>query len=280
MAERTFTVSLPPGGQLGPAMRDAMVGAGEAIIYAWRQLVTEAGQIDTGEYLRRLTPQEALRYPYGDPLTVAIVNTAPHAGFLEYGRAGFHLPSHWRKWKTGKTGHQYAHVAFRIRTPKGDGSGGVSSSRGRPGVTMPGPLYTRVLERLRVAGDRIKTADLRKIGRPPGDYTNVRQTKSYHYYRQIFGDFPSKLSGPGYTWKTGQYEGMFFAGTHAGSHGQYYTIRTITPDSPGWFIPPSPAHHYAERALEKAAPDIQDMLQDAAAADLQVALLQAVEGLV
>jgi hypothetical protein len=54
------------------------------------------------------------------------------------------------------------------------------------------------------------------------------------------------------------------------------TFRTITPESDGFFIPPTPAGNYATRALEAAAPDIQRRLDLAVALDAQHALLAAV----
>ena len=269
MAERAFAVAIPPG-MRAPALDEAMVGAGEAIIYAWRQLAATEGAVDTGAYLAALTPEKALRYPYGDENAVAVVNTTPQAWWLEHGRAGFHLPSRWSHWKVSKQGKLYARVPFRIRTPLTDG-GGASSSRARLGGTMPRAVYQQA-RALQFGGGSLSFGA-----------NAYRQSKSYDYYRKVFGDFPEELRDVrGYTWKTGQYEGLFFAGMHAtpggGTQGMYYTIRTITPHSPGWYIPPTPARRFAERALDMTGQAIDEMLQGAAAADLEMAMLAAAQG--
>ena len=264
MLARQFPVPLPAELD-ATAVRQALASDIPAlIIAAWRELA--ADQVDSGDYLARLTLQDALAYPFaGDPDAVAVVNTAEYAQFIEWGRAGFHLASRWGsrggQWKISKDGKRYARVPFRIRTPIAAG-GGFSTSRARS--TMPAAVYaqTRGLR----TGDRL------------GGYGDLyKQSKSYHYFKQIFPGFPAELADVGgYTWKASQFEGMFQAGVRTtpggGTQSQYVTIRTITPESPGWYIPPTPAHHYAERALDMVSPQIAELLDAAAAHDLAVAV--------
>ena len=54
------------------------------------------------------------------------------------------------------------------------------------------------------------------------------------------------------------------------------TVRTITPDSPGWYIPPMPAHNITGQALDAVEPEVQELLDQAAAIDAEAALADAV----
>ena len=90
------------------------------------------------------------------------------------------------------------------------------------------------------------------------------------------GDVDDRLlqvvpEGQGYTWKSSPYEGLrrYGGGTPGGGHQvQYLTFRTITPDSPGWFIPPVAGQHFPERVVAAVGPKIADMVAEALSADL------------
>lgn len=281
MAERTYIVDLPPGIPT-PHTAHALASVVPSVIVG-SILEEAADHRDSGEYADGWGNQNSLQYPYlGDPLCTAVVNTLPHADWLEHGRAGFHLPSRWGgKWKVNKDGELYAHIPFRIRTPfaiKGvqhlpglaarhvpaQSSVWASASRSRVGAAMPEDVYGRAValehgERLQGFGD---------------DY---RRGVSYEYYRGLFGELPEALRGlRGYDWRASQFEGMFRATSPTpagGRHTEYMTIRTITPHSEGWYIPPTPALHLAERGNDRAAPVVQQILDEAAAADCLAALL-------
>ena len=109
-----------------------------------------------------------------------------------------------------------------------------------------------------------------------------KQSKSYAFYSQIFDHFPDDLAAiGGYTWKASQYELLerhHMVTPAGGHHTEYMTIRTITPDSPGWYIPPVPAHSFGARALQMAEPQIRGVLEQAAAADGLAAMMDATEG--
>lgn len=268
MADRTFTINLPPGLRAF-SVEAALAGpVPDMIIAAWQDLARD--HRDSGQYLAALERQQSLNYPYlGDPNVVAIVNTMPYAIYLEEGHPGFHLPSRWSHWKVSKEGRLYARVPFRIPTPFSPG-GGVSSHRRRLGTAMPKSVYAQALQ-------------LRHGQRLTGFGELYKQSKSYIYYRQLFGEAAPELPDvAGYTWKTSQFEGMQHVTmvTPLGGHQAWYqTVRTITPESEGWYVPPSPAYHFADRALEQAAPGIQEALSQAAAQDAMAALYAALEPL-
>lgn len=278
MAERTFTVDLDPG-LPHPALDAAMVQGAELVRATWMRIIRDEGIVDEGGYLAALEDQGSLQWPYmGDASASAVVNLSPQADWIENGRAGFHLPAHWKKWKVGKDGNRYAVVKMRIPTPfagagvshaagfaprRVSANGGVSASRSRLGAAMPPEVYARA-QRLE-SGERLS-----------GFGDEYKQSKSYDLYRELFGELPSELDGVrGYTWVASQFEGMVrttSATPGGGRHTEYSTFRTITPESPGWFIPPTPARRVAERALDEAAPAIEQMLAEAAMADALASL--------
>jgi hypothetical protein len=269
VSEKAFPLDVPSGVEM-PTVKQALQGpVADLIRSTWIEL--GADHSDGGAYLQSLTEQNALGYPYsGDPLAVAIVSTAPEAYWIEVGRAGFHLPSSWGrgggKWKYGKDGQRYATVPFRHRSPIAAGGG---STPGRVRTAMPSAIYSQALQ-------------LESGQRLGGFGDAYKQSKSYNFFRQIHPDFPRNLGGDGYTWKTSPFEGMVRKTVETpggGRHTEYTTFRTITPDSPGWYIPPTPAHHVAERALEAAAPEIARILDEAAAIDLAAAIVAATVGL-
>lgn len=255
MAERTFIIASDVSSDFIAAI---MADIAQVIAAAWRD--EAADHVDSGAYLAAITAA----YPFGDdPDTAGAFNLAQHAEWLEYGRAGFHLPSHWTKWKVGKHGNLYAHVPFRHFTPIKRG-GGASTSRIRG--AMPGRVYS--LARQLNSGDRLA-----------GFGNQYKQSKSYEYYRQLFPD-DDVPNTQGYTWKASPYEGMQQVGARrtpgGGTQSEYRTWRTITPDSPGWYIPPIAPLHLASNALDAAAPAIEALLAQAEANDLYRRLNEAV----
>lgn len=110
-----------------------------------------------------------------------------------------------------------------------------------------------------------------------------KRAASYDYYRQIFDSFPEELEEfKGYEWESSQFEGMF-RNTEptpgGGRHTEYMTIRTIKPNSPGWYIPPMEAHNYLADAMRELQPLVERILMGAAEKDAAVAVAHGVEGL-
>jgi hypothetical protein len=269
MAERT--ISLPLSSDLPSPAVNALLATviPDLIITAWHDKAAEHD--DTGIYLKALDREQSLRYPYlDDPNAVAVVNDTPQAYWLEYGRAGFHLAARWKKWTQGKNG-PYARVKFRVRTP-GSKGGGMSTSRAR--FTMPATV--QAMAQALVQGQRLKGMGMQGV-----------KSKSYTHgitSPHIWKSLPPTLAGiTGYTWKSSPFEGMMQAGMKdtpgGGTQSEYTTIRTITPDSPGWYIPPTPAYHFSEEALRAALPEITRLLEEAGAQDAMDAVTDAVQEL-
>lgn len=263
MAERVFAVPLVAGLD-APNLQLALSGdVALVILDAWRTLASDS--LDQGDYAAHLTLASALRYPFmGNADAVAVINTADHARFVDEGRAGFHLPSSWGKgagrWLVGKDGHRYARVPFRIESPTGEGGG---RTRGHIRRSMPNRVYSFAR----------KLEPRQRLSWTPNEY---RLSRHYRQMAQQGLDVPQRLVDVGgYTWKASQFDGLFVAEMqrteNAPRHATYMTVRTITPESDGWYIPPTPAHHYNERALAAVSGEVQRILDAAAARDIEQA---------
>lgn len=277
--ERTFIVQALA---IGPALGEAIPKAGDMIRTAWLEELLD--HADTGATADVLQDQNAIVYPYcGDPMQVAVVNADPNADRLEEGTEGFHLAARINasKWKIGKRGNRYLLIPFSHTSPIKAGGG---SSGGRRRTAMPADVYS--LARRLEDGGRLTmgklSAALEKGDAAPLGAELFKQSKSYTYYRAEFGDaVPDYLPG-GYTWASSKYDGLQRRTRETpggGRHTEYSTFRTITPESTGWFIPPKPGLHLAQRALDAAAPAIEAMLDAAAAADFAQAVADATRGL-
>lgn len=256
---------------MGPRVTAALAGPVPAALLAAVREVA-ADHVDTGSFLARLTPENTLQYPYlGNPNNVAIVSPDEYGDYLERGHAGFHLATQWGarggQWKTSAKGTLYARVPFRARTP-GTIGGGLSTGRTR--MMMPGEVYRQAM-------------GLGHRGRLTGFGDLYKQSKPYQMFRRAGQAMPPQLRGEvGYTWKSSAYEGLFRATAvtpGGGRHTGYMTIRTITPSSPGWWIPPAPPLRIFQRGLDQAAPIVQQILEEASRLDMEEALNGVIEEL-
>src|SRR5215471_1994518 len=134
----------------------------DIIISTWQEVAAEHRA--TGQYVAETSFTKM--FPYmGNPLSVAVANTSPHAQVLEEGHAGFHLPSHisWpsprSKWSE-RTNQFYVTVPLRHFTP-GVETGGISSWRAR--AVMPQQVYRDALRMFR--GDRRAASRVFEAGR-------------------------------------------------------------------------------------------------------------------
>ena len=186
-------------------------------------------------------------------IVVEVTNTCPHAQIVEEGHAAFHLPSkiNWAgpNVKHTKKGTPYLSIPFRHRqyqTEKQADIGGATRMALR--AMMPEAIhkearklsFTRPMRAGRqydaqgryTAKDRYHWGGrLNRSGASTGFHVSPGGT--------VVGERRGEHSvAPGMVnpaWKSSKFHGMFKSGTKG--HPQYMTIRTITPDSPGWNIP-------------------------------------------
>lgn len=253
-----------------PAIRATLEGPVlDLIVGVWSELAGEHS--DTGQYAAATTFERLLGYN-GHPLAVAVANTAPHARVLDDGHMGFHLPSRidWAaspKARMSKRGVRYLRIPFRHGTP---GTQGVGSGRAR--TMMPSEVYRTArlaLGLVRASAERQATAAAHLRG------AGTRMSRPYNVltFPVALRDRAIRTEGhPGYTWRSRTYEGLFHVPqTGAGGKatgGAYYTIRTLTEDSVGWYIGPFAGYHITDRVIERVQDPIRELVGDAARVDV------------
>jgi hypothetical protein len=246
----------------------------DLVLATWQTLAAEHRA--TGFYASALNFERV--YPLGgDPLAAAIRNHAPYAQVLETGHSGFHLPSviDWGAAvgrgtaKVSAKGTRYLHIPLRHRTPASE-AGGITSERAR--TAMPRQVYRDALKAIR--GDERARARLETAGP-----WLSRPYRAYSFPSPRRGPGPAALAEraerqeghPGYTWRSPLYSGLVrrdVSAASGGSRGEWSTLRTLSEDSVGWYVPPMAGFHFAERTVREVAPMVRELLGTAAREDL------------
>lgn len=260
-----------------PHIESVMGEVAATVRDVWAEVASQYS--DTGNYAGYLNASDAIVSPWeNDHLAVAVVNRSPHAAVLETGHGGFHLPSviDWAgspKVKTAKSGKRYLSIPFRNMTPSKAGAGTSTTHKRRE---MPEEVYRDA----RAAFAKDKAARLPDTGQ-------YRVSRHYGLMEKQIPTFPKGLRAraeaqeghPGYTQRAGRYAGMFRSEQKSPSglsSGVYMTIRTMTEDSVGWYIPPFGGHHIAEQAAAQAIPILRELVAAAATEDVAAMVKQAV----
>ncbi len=267
----------------------------DLVIAQWQELAAEHSA--SGRYASELTFERMVPYGGSDPTMVAVQNVAPYAQVLEDGHAGFHLPSviDWGAAegrgtaKRMKDGRRYMTIPFRHFTP-GSASGGISSARAR--AMMPQQVYQDALIAFRGDRAREEARDAARRIREAGTQLSRPYDVLDRMYPGAGGRGPSyfdmarKAEGrdnqPGYSWRTRTYEGLRRkeqVNPETGATSSVYsTLRTLTEDSLGWYVPPAPGFHFAARTVELVRPMARELLEDAARADVVELVRQVMSG--
>ena len=229
-------------------------------------MLAQSGQYlrtTTGTYVRGLQHADSLQYPVdNDPLTALVVNVAAHARVVEEGHPGYHLPSvmNWataRGVHTSKAGVRYLTVPLRHRAPGRAGGGATTATQA---AMMPQQVYAQA-KRLR-PGARLTAGPSRGRARHAPGLTPYQP----RYAPNV---------RPGYT-PASVYEGMQKRG--AAGHTHYLSFRVMTERSTGWHIPPRPGTHLAQIVAGRILAPITQLMQEAAARDVQRYLQQHLGG--
>lgn len=168
-----------------------------------------------------------------------ITNRAPHAGIVEDGHAGFHLPQRiqWYKAggkvKHGKSG-PYLIIPMRHRAHASP------SDRESQGLTT-GTIKQMMPEHIYQQARSLSPSSRQGGGHPAAN--------RYHWGGRLRrgGQRGIMLGGPGHQaegyvetrahWATSKFEGMVRMSHGQGGGSSYLTFRVITPRSQGWYIP-------------------------------------------
>lgn len=259
------------------ALEREMRAVGTLIQQTWVAVAQRRQVSRTGAYIAAITRDGSITISMmGDEhrLTgeVTVTNDAPHARIVEEGHGAFHLPDriNWAgaKVKTSQSGRRYMHIPFRhfaYASPAKAADDGLSNHTIRQ--MMPPSVYNRA-KRLKVstpllqgpqfdAQGRYRAADRYQWGRRLGVssggtmrqdpstgqfYEHQRGEKTIPNVRMRSGERDARTNP---AWASPKHEGMFRTPRRSGTGSRYFTIRTITEDSPGWNIPALAGKHIA-----------------------------------
>jgi hypothetical protein len=242
-----------------PATIRAVREAAALVQWAWIQMA-EASALTPREqelYTAGLQTPQSLVHPLaGNALQAMVVNVAPQARRLEYGTPSYHLPEriNWasaRGAKRTRAGQWYMVIPFTH-----------AAYRGRRGVStafqarmMASAVY-QVARRLR-PGQYITAGPTRRGG------VHVPGLRPYvpRYARNI---------RPGYTHAAREERLVRRAGRGRGQ-STYLTFRTMTQDSPGWWIPARPGVDLARQVQRDTAPAVRAIMEAGIRQDIAAA---------
>jgi hypothetical protein len=213
----------------------------------WTQYAQAIGPYRTGSYLRGIQDDARVTLQVQETewevtVDATIVNTSPHARYVEDGHQAFRLPDaiDWSgpNVKQGKSG-PYLRIPFRHRAHAS------ASQQEQQGLTyatrramMPAAIYARAqalaarsegrpAERLRVDAE---------LGLGPGRLwaDTHGQSELWRGEQRVAGRIGGKaVSNP--AWKSSKVQGMFRVAR--GESSEYLTVRVVKPTSQGWVIP-------------------------------------------
>lgn len=292
------------------ALRSAAFLAGQWIRGVWTRVAQGVDARRTGAYIRGIQDNGIVRIVSSGEnhaeefeVVVEVVNTAPHASFVEEGHSAFHLPSviNWGatggRIKRTKDGVPYMHIPFRHRAYAD------AAAREEQGLTsatrramMPEHIY-HAAKKLTFT----QSLGVGPIHSPSGQFIQAdrykwgtRLDRSGSTPRFIMGGHGVGAGGPGEpgyeehrsarvvgrdangnpllnpAWQNSKYHGMFRSGSRG--HSSYMTIRTITADSKGWNIPAQQGLFIAEKVARHAegSEELRGIIEAAVGAALGV----------
>jgi hypothetical protein len=230
-----------------PVTRATLYHAALLVRERWIDVAMTANAPTT--YIRGLQQSKSVIYPAaGDPLRALVANVAPAASSVDEGMPGFHLPSKIRWGQTpgsrrSKKGTWYIIVPFR-----------------QPTRSMPRRVYA--VARTLQPGQRLTA------GQSQGRAVHAPGLQPY---------VPSYAANirPGYTHSARQ-EGMRRVPGKRGS--TYVTLRTMTPRSRGWNIPPKLGIHLAREVAQAMTPQVTRIIEQAFLADITAVVRQQLGG--
>lgn len=280
------------------AVNRFLIEAGTQIQATWAALAQRLNVRETGAYIASIQSSEALqivqRATREGPVVTGIVEvsaSAEHATIIEVGHPAFHLPDKidWGgpSVKVTASGKKLLHIPFRHAANQSAAEmrakGTTTSARRR---MMPAEIYAQAKELTRTSAQKVGP-----IHTKGGQFVQAdRYTWGSHLRGVSTAGFLSSSEGlvenrrgeklvgvtgksvhlPGGgimgkrrlvnpAWQSSRFEGMFKSGPDG--HTEYMTIRTITPDSPGWNIPAKQGLYLARRVSQFAPAQLAPLFE-------------------
>ena len=261
-----------------------LIQAGGQIQSTWVLLAQAMSVRESGSYIAGIESDESVQIIQparrDGPIVTGVVEVtarAAHSRYVEEGHVAFHLPDkiNWGgpSVKTTKTGKRLLHIPFRHAaydaTPTA--SGLTTATRRR---MMPAAIYaeakdlTRTVKKnegpIRSSDGKFTQADryawgnrLHGVSRAGFLSSKAGNSENLRSSRQVGWSGKKRLVNP--AWGSSKFEGMFKGGSEGGT--QYMTIRTITPDSPGWNIPAKQGLWLARKVATFIPTQLSEILQ-------------------
>jgi hypothetical protein len=246
-----------------PHTIQAVRAAAELVQWAWVQLAESSAltRSDRATYVAGLTSAQSLVHPLGgDPLKATVINTAEDAPRIEHGFAAYHLPSRidWgaaRSARLSRAGRYYMAIPFRHAATR------YGRQRGELRPAMRRQMLTERVYRL---AQHLRPEQHLTAGRARGRGVHAPGLTPY---RPAF----ARNVRPGYA-HAAREERLVRRPGRSARQSQYLTFRTMTADSPGWWIPGKPGVELARQAQRDTAPAVRAMIEAGVRADIVAAL--------
>ena len=246
----------------------AMQQAAQVVQQHWQNMVQRllptARERDA--YGRGFAPAAPPVVETSSGLTTQVVNGAPAAPIIEQGTRAYHLPSRidWGRTPAARrsnNGRFYLIIPFRHYSAQRGSRAQAGSAASRRNM-LPRAVY-----------------DVARLLRP-GQYLTAGPSHGQAVHAPGLQPYVPRLPQnvrPGYTHAAAQERLRRVPGTRRGS-GSYLTFRTLTQNSPGWWIPARPPRPVAAEAAHAAAPEVRRLLEAAATEDIVVQVRNALKG--
>ena len=295
MSDLSFTINLDTAGleaaldAEGPllmVMDSAVLQVAQAIQATWVGVAQRLKIRASGAYIAGITGDGSVRIiqnatSEGGVISavVDVVATAPHSKIVEDGHVAFHLPSkiNWAtspRVKYSKKGVPYLNIPFShsaYASPEKAEAQGLTTATLRR--MMPVEVYNEAKRLTRtvrqkvgpiydakgqfLAADRYSRGG-RLIGGPSSGFF---QSKTGALFENRRGARAVSRGMVNPAWQSSKFSGLFKGGPKG--HSEYTTIRTITPNSPGWNIPAKQGLGVARMVASVVPQHIQGLLSAA-----------------
>ena len=231
-----------------PHLRAAVRQAAEVLQSAWQAMVQGTGGSPAyrARTLAVLSATEQIEHPFhGDPFQASIPAPSPMAQGLESGSPAYHLPSRVR-WglvrRRNKHGRPYLLIPFQHLAPR--------SGQMRAAMT-PAAQYRMMPWRVYQRARHLRPGQYLTSGHGGGAGVSMPGLTPYvpRYAPNV---------RPGYTHAPREERMRRVPGP--GRSGTYLTFRTMTPDSPGWWIPARPKRPQTHRVRQESTEEVREIL--------------------
>jgi hypothetical protein len=245
----------------------------------WAREASHTFKRPTGTYIRGI--EAGAIYPYGDPMTAAVINQVPHAATIEWGMKPKDLKENIQRSHKARDAKELKRMLGPLSGgPKGGKFLIIPFRHGTPGAKtlppMPRSVYDKAKEltTTRRAGSWLERSQnlvsdkpaqatiggqpaVRRFGYAWGSKLSKKDVsfkvpgEKKPGYLGIRGKLNKPLGFPNYEWKTSPYAGMYKFQRPGGGDTHYMTFRTMASWASGWIHPGIAPKHIAKKTADR-----------------------------